>query len=195
MEARPLAVGLFRILGASLALAACGGESGNPPAAAGPVASPVADARTFHSMEDFLGGYWNRPIPAQGAAPAEWTTLDASLAPSQCGTCHVPQYEDWQTAIHSKAYSPGLAGQLVSQEANNFRFVRSCMVCHGPLSEQQAKLLLPEGGYGTNPDSVGRRHATRRSRAVRVLRRLEVLCRVPSICFAGTEWKVTPEHV
>jgi len=152
VEARPLAVGLFRILGASLVLASCGGESVESPEATGPVASPVADTRTFHSMEDFLGGYWNRPIPPQGAPPARWTSLDASLAPSQCGTCHVAQYEDWQTAIHSKAYSPGLAGQLVSQEANNFGFVRSCMVCHGPLSEQQAKLSLPEGGYGTNPD-------------------------------------------
>ncbi|MFQ5529552.1 MAG: multiheme c-type cytochrome [Gemmatimonadota bacterium] len=116
----------------------------------GPVATPVADVRTFRTMEDFLGGYWNRPIPPQGAAPAGWSSLEASLAPPECGTCHVRQYEDWQTTVHSEAYSPGLAGQLVSREATNFGFVRSCLVCHGPLSEQQAKLPLPEGGFGVN---------------------------------------------
>lgn len=133
-------------------LAACRGEPVDSPAVNGPVASPVADARTFHSLEDFLGGYWNRPIPPQGMPPENWSTLEASLAPPQCGTCHVSQYEDWQTALHSHAYSPGLAGQLVSKEESNFGFVRSCLVCHGPLSEQQSKLPLPEGGFGTNPD-------------------------------------------
>ncbi len=103
-------------------------------------------------MEDFLDGYWNRPIPPQGATAPGWSSLEASLAPPQCGTCHVPQYEDWQTTVHSRAYSPGLSGQLVSREATNFGFVRSCLVCHGPLSEQQAKLTLTEGGFGTNPD-------------------------------------------
>ncbi len=124
----------------------------DPPIASGPVASPLADTRTFRSMEDFLDGYWNRPIPPQGAPAAQWSTLEASLAPPQCGTCHVPQYEDWQTAIHSRAYSPGLAGQLVGREASDFGFVRGCLVCHSPLSEQQARLPLPGGGFGTNPD-------------------------------------------
>ncbi|MDH3297460.1 MAG: multiheme c-type cytochrome [Gemmatimonadota bacterium] len=148
--ARPRAVGLFRIAGA-LALASCAGDATDSRVTT-PVATPVADPREFRSMEDFLGGYWNRPIPPQGPAPAAWSSLEASLAPPECGTCHVQQYEDWQTAVHAGAYSAGLAGQLVSQEATNFGFVRSCLVCHGPLSEQQSKLPLPEGGHGTNPD-------------------------------------------
>lgn len=152
LKARPRPAGLFSILGVSLALAGCAGETADPPLATGPVATPVADSRTFQTLDDFLAGYWNRPVPPQGPAPDGWSSLDASLAPAECGTCHVQQYEDWQTAIHSSAYSPGLAGQLVSQEADNFRFVRSCLVCHAPLAEQQAKLPLPEGGYGTNPD-------------------------------------------
>lgn len=116
-----------------------------------PVVQPVIDTRTFREFDDFLsGGYWERPIPAQGPAPEQWSPLEASLSPQQCGTCHVDQYEDWQTTIHAHAYSPGLSGQFVSRQ--DFTFTRSCLRCHAPLSEQQAQLPMTGGGFGTNPD-------------------------------------------
>ncbi|MFQ5888580.1 MAG: multiheme c-type cytochrome [Gemmatimonadota bacterium] len=154
-KARPLAVGLFRSLapaGLSVAVA-CGPseERTSAGAASLPLATPAADSRTFDVLPEFLAGYWRRPIPAQGPPPEGLSPLENSLEPSACGTCHVQQYEDWRTTIHAAAFSPGFAGQLVSQEETNFAFVASCLVCHAPLSEQSERLLLPGGGFGLNP--------------------------------------------
>jgi hypothetical protein len=91
-------------------------------------------------------------VPAQGPAPEHFDSLAASLHPEVCGACHQPQYEDWQTTIHSRAYSPGLSGQLVNWEANDPATVQSCQVCHSPLSEQIAQLRGPDGQFASNPD-------------------------------------------
>ncbi|MEN8145666.1 MAG: multiheme c-type cytochrome [Gemmatimonadota bacterium] len=145
-KARPSAAGLFcaMALGASALLSGCAEPE--------EFAATITDVRTFSTLSEFLGGYWTRPIPAQGATAGALTELDASLQPDSCGTCHVQQYADWQTTVHSEAYSPGLSGQLVTQEESNHGFVRSCLTCHAPLSEQQAKLPQADGRYLANPD-------------------------------------------
>ncbi|MFQ5746099.1 MAG: multiheme c-type cytochrome [Gemmatimonadota bacterium] len=150
--ARPTSAGLRRLEGAALLLAVFAAACGREPRATEPMASPRADARVFEDMQDFLDGYMVRPIPSQGSPPEEFSALEASLQPRDCGTCHVQQYQDWQTTVHSRAYSPGLSGQLVSQEDTNFGYVRSCYTCHAPLSEQAAKLQSSGGAYLRNPD-------------------------------------------
>jgi len=106
----------------------------------------------FDSDDAFGSEYWRRPIPAQGPVPEGRNELDGSMQPEACGTCHHQQHQDWQTTIHSAAYSPGLSGQLVNWESDRFGSVRSCLVCHAPTSEQNAQLPIGDGSYGTNPD-------------------------------------------
>jgi hypothetical protein len=108
------------------------------------------DDREFVTVDDFVRGYWLRPVPPQGEASDAWSPLEASLLPEDCGTCHPVQYGDWQTAVHSEAYSPGLSGQLVNWEQNAFGTVESCLVCHAPLSEQSARVAAGEE-WASNP--------------------------------------------
>jgi hypothetical protein len=96
---------------------------------------------------DILEGYWKRPVPIQGKAPDEFTTLEASLYPEDCGTCHQLQYADWSESIHSMAVSPGLIGQLSPYEDPDFAI--SCYFCHAPLSEQQEHMII-DGEYKKN---------------------------------------------
>ena len=110
-----------------------------------------SEGRVFRQMDDFLGGYWQRPIPLQGSPPDTFSPLDTSLDPATCGNCHPQQYADWQTTVHSGAYSPGLSGQLVNWEANSYQFVRDCLVCHAPLSEQSAQVPDTSGTLVSNP--------------------------------------------
>lgn len=114
-------------------------------------ASFPVEERVFEDSADFLDGYWRRPVPLQGPAPEYDSPLEASLQPSACGTCHAPQYEDWQTTIHGSAYSPGLAGQLADWEGYNYQNVRDCLVCHAPLSEQAAQVPDDAGQLVSNP--------------------------------------------
>lgn len=140
-------------IAALVLLAACGqdSEEGGGPATdhrmAGAVTvSPDArpDDRLFEELQSFVDGYWVRPIPPQGSPPASWATVERSLRPEDCSTCHPDQYDDWRTAVHSEAYSPGLSGQLVNWEDASFGTVQSCLVCHAPLSEQSARLRAGE---------------------------------------------------
>jgi hypothetical protein len=109
-----------------------------------------SDDRVFGTLQDFVEEYWVRPIPPQGDPPASWSDLEASLRPEECAACHPVQFEDWRTTVHSGAYSPGLAGQLVNWEESSFGTVQSCLVCHAPLSEQSAHLAVGEG-WEPNP--------------------------------------------
>jgi len=146
------APGIATAIAVLASLGACGEaaeQAGDPPddhQMAGAVASTTpsqADDRLFETLQDFADEYWVRPVPPQGEPPGSWSDLEASLRPQDCGTCHPMQYEDWQTTVHSAAYSPGLSGQLVNWEQNAFGTVQSCLVCHAPLSEQSAR--LPSG--------------------------------------------------
>src|SRR6516165_3635051 len=54
-------------------------------------------------LEKFLRSYWQRPIPLQGIPPPNYSTLEASLRPESCGSCHKQQYSDWKESLHSRA--------------------------------------------------------------------------------------------
>jgi hypothetical protein len=112
--------------------------------------TPGPDERTFETLAEFVEGYWLRPVPPMGPVPDHFTRLDASLRPSDCGTCHPDQFADWRTTVHSEAYSPGLAGQAVNWEADSYGTVSSCLACHAPLSEQSARLPAA-GSWVENP--------------------------------------------
>lgn len=77
--------------------------------------------------------YWNSPLAAQRAAPSHWTPVERSLRPQDCGSCHADKFAEWQTSLHSKAFSPGLVGQLLTFNAQD---TQGCMECHAPLAEQ-----------------------------------------------------------
>ena len=95
----------------------------------------------------FLQQHWAHPVAAQGAPPQRFTPLEASLAPQACGTCHVSQFADWRTSLHSRTVGPGLAWQLrtFAQSEGN-----SCLRCHAPLAEQRA-LVAVERGWPNAP--------------------------------------------
>ena len=85
----------------------------------------------------FLAEHWRLPVPAQGAAPAGWSELEASLAPASCAACHPQQHAEWSGSLHAAAFSPGFSGQLVEGALADAANVRACQACHAPLAEQQ----------------------------------------------------------
>lgn len=87
----------------------------------------------------FLARYWRQPLAPQGNPPPGFSALEASLAPEACGTCHVAQYADWRTSLHSHAIGPGMLWQMrvMNQDESN-----SCLRCHAPLAEQKALMAL-----------------------------------------------------
>ncbi len=153
--ARSDAAGPSLLLALWVVTAGCSGDAASrdrPTHAVRDAALPAPESRIFHEEADFEAAYWSRPIPPQGAPPEHFDSLEASLHPAACGTCHQRQYADWQTTLHSSAYSPGLSGQLVDVEDDDPAFVQSCAVCHAPLSEQAEQLLGVNGGFVDNPD-------------------------------------------
>jgi len=114
----------------------------------GPTAAPAPAA-----VEAFVARHWRAPLPPQGAPPARFSPLEASLQPEACGTCHPAQYADWRTSWHARAMGPGVVGQLVEKLAGRAEDVAealACYTCHAPLAEQRP--LRPTGaGFGPNP--------------------------------------------
>lgn len=102
----------------------------------------------------FLEKHWSRPLTLQGAAPERLSPLEASLAPSDCGQCHVQQYGDWQTALHAKAMGPGLMGQLVNMAPQARDEQQDCIRCHAPLAEQADSLALAIASAASLPKSA-----------------------------------------
>ncbi|MCM2306676.1 MAG: hypothetical protein NDI91_04290 [Sulfuritalea sp.] len=129
-----------------VALAAC--SEAPPPVSKASLAGEDAAA--------FLKAYWQRPLPAQGPAPAHFSPLEAALDPASCGTCHVQQYQDWSGALHAKAMGPGLLGQLQNMPAEDRDEHQACIRCHAPLAEQADSLVaaLSRG----KPDKGGGLH-------------------------------------
>lgn len=103
-------------------------------------AAGQAESKADRDIAAFLDRHWQHPLPPQGQPPAAFSPLEASLAPADCGTCHVQQWRDWQTALHSKAMSPGLLGQLQVMLPDATDEHQACLICHAPLAEQQAEL-------------------------------------------------------
>lgn len=73
------------------------------------------------------------PLSPQGTPPAPWPEVEAKLDPQSCATCHQDKFEEWQTSLHAKAFSPGLIGQLLTYSKEE---TQSCLNCHAPLAEQ-----------------------------------------------------------
>lgn len=99
------------------------------------------------TVEAFLERHWVEPLPPQGAPPAAFSPLEASLSPAACGTCHADQFATWQTSLHRKTMGPGLRWQLLlmNQDQGN-----RCLRCHAPLAEQKA-LVARELGWPNAP--------------------------------------------
>lgn len=103
----------------------------------GPVGESQGDATAI-----FLDRHWARPLAAQGPAPKQFSPLEASLLPADCGNCHPDQYRDWQASLHAHAMGPGLMGQLVAMDPTARDEHQDCIRCHAPLAEQADGLLV-----------------------------------------------------
>jgi hypothetical protein len=96
----------------------------------------VPAASRVEPVESFVARHWQAPLDPQGPAPAQFSPVEASLAPEACGTCHPAQLADWRTSTHAAAMGPGVAGQLVEMLATEPRTALACHECHAPLAEQ-----------------------------------------------------------
>ncbi len=94
-------------------------------------------------IERFLASHWAEPMAPQGAPPASFSALEASLSPQACGQCHTAQWQDWQTSLHSRSMGPGLRWQLHLFDQGR---ANRCLRCHAPLAEQKA-LAATEHGW------------------------------------------------
>jgi hypothetical protein len=98
-------------------------------------------------VEHFLAEHWAAPLAPQGAPPAGFLPLEASLAPADCGHCHPVQFQDWRGSLHAQAIGPGILWQfriMKQGEANE------CLRCHAPLAEQKA-LMAREQNWPAAP--------------------------------------------
>lgn len=95
----------------------------------------------------FLARHWAQPLAPQGEPPPGFAAIEASLAPEACGACHVAQYADWRTSLHSRAIGSGILWQfrVLSQDESN-----RCLRCHAPLAEQKALTAL-QHNWGNVP--------------------------------------------
>lgn len=93
-------------------------------------------------VERFLAAHWAQPIAPQGDPPPGFSAIEASLAPETCAACHVAQYADWNTSLHSQAMGPGIRWQL---RVMNQGEANDCLRCHAPLAEQKALVALEHG--------------------------------------------------
>lgn len=148
----------FRWIVAGLWLITLSGCNSGPESATH-AATPAAQAS---EIDDFLSKHWQRPLAAQGTPPAGYSQLESALDPASCGTCHAQQYKDWKTALHSKAMSPGLFGQLQEMGAEAADEHQACLRCHAPLAEQAEHLrqTLARGAQSApqGPDGVSHAH-------------------------------------
>ena len=87
-------------------------------------------------VQDFIQRHWRQPLAPQGAPPARFSSLEASLQPESCGTCHPAQLADWRESLHAAASGPGVAGQLVEMRESDPSSAYACLACHAPLAEQ-----------------------------------------------------------
>jgi hypothetical protein len=88
------------------------------------------------SVTDFLSRHWWRPLAPQGPAPPRFSSLERSLAPESCGSCHPAQFADWKSSFHAGSMGPGVTGQLIEMWRSDPDSARLCLSCHAPLAEQ-----------------------------------------------------------
>ncbi len=65
------------------------------------------------AITSFVAKHWAFPVPPQGEPPADYSPLEASLDPQQCGICHPQQYKDWQTTLTPR-HESGDYGEMVN---------------------------------------------------------------------------------
>jgi hypothetical protein len=107
---------------------------------------PVSTTVPGEDNAAFLARHWQRPLPAQGAAPRHFSAQEAALDPAACGACHVRQYEDWRTSWHARAMGPGVLGQLLAMSPEARDEHQDCIRCHAPLAEQADSLVAAIAG-------------------------------------------------
>ena len=88
------------------------------------------------AIQDFIRRHWSLPLAPQGAPPARFSPIEASLHPEACGSCHAAQLADWRESTHAAATGPGVEGQLVEMLQRDPRAALGCLPCHAPLAEQ-----------------------------------------------------------
>ncbi|MGE3537508.1 MAG: multiheme c-type cytochrome [Candidatus Tectimicrobiota bacterium] len=98
----------------------------------------------------FLQQHWRVPIPPQGPPPTQFTPLEASLYPEDCGRCHPQQYQDWQQSLHRRSMGPGVMGQLLDMTESDPAAAAQCAPCHAPLHEQ-LPVISDAAGVRPNP--------------------------------------------
>jgi len=98
---------------------------------------PAASSERERVLGEFLASFWQWPLRPQGSPPAGFSAADASLDPQICGACHPKQHHEWRDSLHARAFSSGLAGQLIEGPLATSLEVRGCQRCHAPLAEQQ----------------------------------------------------------
>ena len=113
-------------------------------------AAAVPAGAAAPSVEQFLARHWRTPLAPQGAAPEAFSSLEASLEPESCGTCHPAEFADWRTSLHARAMGPGVAGQLVEMLTSAPADALGCYTCHAPLAEQRP-LLGRDARHAPNP--------------------------------------------
>jgi hypothetical protein len=114
------------------------------------LAGAAAAAGAGADVEAFLREHWRTPLAPQGAPPARFSALEASLQPEACGACHPAQLADWRGSWHAAAMGPGVAGQLVEMLERDPAGALACLACHAPLAEQ-APLVADGRGFRRNP--------------------------------------------
>ena len=125
-------------------LAAC---SESPP--------PVTAAAPAEDIAGFLARHWQRPLAAQGDAPAHFSPQEASLGAAACGACHPDQHRDWSASLHARAMGPGVLGQLVDMAPDAHEEHQACIRCHAPLAEQAADLSAALASASAGPPQGG----------------------------------------
>jgi len=87
--------------------------------------------------------YWTLPVSPQGTAPADYVEPAKDLSPVACGVCHRKQFREWSSSLHARSARGGVLGQLPAFDRET---KVSCLNCHAPGSEQQARFLAADAG-------------------------------------------------
>lgn len=97
--------------------------------------------------------HWRQPIPLQGEAPQDFSDVEKSLFPEDCGECHEDQFKDWKDSRHSKSVGPGLLAQLGPPWLDR-ESIEMCLDCHAPLGEQRMFSKNESGNLVLNSHQV-----------------------------------------